>query len=109
MKRFVVDGNFTAQHMNMRQPQSDVFLSDGLGYMVKEAEYQAHLSSAKESKEVRVIVARLFCSGSETGERGLVAAITERSMEQMPLEATFKPQVWVPLLVLAMGVLYLTQ
>lgn len=52
MKRFVVDGNFTAQHMNMRQPELDIYLSDGLGYMVTEAEYQAHLTSATESREV---------------------------------------------------------
>ncbi|KAG2134942.1 hypothetical protein BD769DRAFT_1627106 [Suillus cothurnatus] len=51
MRRYVVDGNFTAQHMNMRQPHFDVSLSDGLGYMVTEAEYQAHLSSAVESKD----------------------------------------------------------
>ena len=47
-----MDGNFTAQHMNMKQPHLDVSLSDGLGYMVTEGEYQAHLSSAVESKEV---------------------------------------------------------
>ncbi|KAG1850364.1 hypothetical protein DFJ58DRAFT_842440 [Suillus subalutaceus] len=51
MKRFVVDGNFTAQHMNMRQPEFDIFLSDGLGYMVTEGDYRAHLASATESKE----------------------------------------------------------
>ncbi|KAG2050555.1 hypothetical protein BDR06DRAFT_983961 [Suillus hirtellus] len=51
MQRYVVDGNFTAQHMNMRQPHLDVSLSDGLGYMVTEAEYQAHLSLAMESKD----------------------------------------------------------
>ncbi|KAG2738071.1 hypothetical protein P692DRAFT_201731898, partial [Suillus brevipes Sb2] len=32
----LLDGNFTAQHMNMRQPELDIFLSDGLGYMVEE-------------------------------------------------------------------------
>ncbi|OJA09821.1 hypothetical protein AZE42_13896 [Rhizopogon vesiculosus] len=51
MQRYVVDGNFTAQHMNMKQPRLDVSLSDGLGYMVTEGEYQAHLSLAVESKE----------------------------------------------------------
>ncbi|KAG2116344.1 hypothetical protein BD769DRAFT_1629842 [Suillus cothurnatus] len=51
MQRYVVDGNFTAQHMNMRQPHLDVSLSDGLRYMVTEAGYQAHLSSAMESKD----------------------------------------------------------
>ncbi|KAG1729111.1 uncharacterized protein EDB91DRAFT_1085887 [Suillus paluster] len=50
-QRFVVDGNFTAQHMTMKKPQLDISLSDGLGYMVKEREYQTHLSLAVESKE----------------------------------------------------------
>ncbi|KAG2741530.1 hypothetical protein P692DRAFT_201842254 [Suillus brevipes Sb2] len=48
MKRLVVDGNFTAQHMNMREPEQDIFLSDGSGYMVTDSEYQAHLASATE-------------------------------------------------------------
>ncbi|KAG1841841.1 hypothetical protein F4604DRAFT_1597863, partial [Suillus subluteus] len=51
MRRLVVDGNFTAQHMNMREPELDICLSDGSGYMVTDAEYQAHLASAMESKE----------------------------------------------------------
>ncbi|KAG1844776.1 hypothetical protein F4604DRAFT_1937331 [Suillus subluteus] len=50
-QRYVVDGNFTAQHMTMKMPQLDISLSDGLGYMVKDREYQAHLSLAVESKE----------------------------------------------------------
>ncbi|KAG1863081.1 hypothetical protein F4604DRAFT_1587244, partial [Suillus subluteus] len=69
MKRFVVDGNFTAQHMNMRQPKLDIFLSDGLGYMVAEGEYQAHLASATESRE------RSTCSN----HRAVNAANTNRS------------------------------
>ncbi|KAG1892058.1 hypothetical protein F4604DRAFT_1875513 [Suillus subluteus] len=68
-KRFVVDGNFTAQHMNMRQPELDIFLSDGLGYMVTEGQYQAHLASAIESKE------KSTCSN----HRAINAANTNRS------------------------------
>ncbi|KAG2144695.1 uncharacterized protein EDB93DRAFT_1087402, partial [Suillus bovinus] len=69
MQRYVVDGNFMAQHMNMRQPHLDVSLSDGLGYMVTEAGYQAHLSSAMESKD------RSSCSN----HRAVNAANTNRS------------------------------
>jgi hypothetical protein len=50
----VMDGNFSAEHMKMRRPESDVFLTNGAGYMVKTDEYKAHLSCAKEYKEVRV-------------------------------------------------------
>ena len=32
--QYVVDGNFTTQHMKMRKPEDDVALSDGLAYMV---------------------------------------------------------------------------
>ncbi|KAG1887759.1 hypothetical protein F4604DRAFT_1570502, partial [Suillus subluteus] len=69
MQRYVVDGNFTAQHMNMRQPHLNVSLSDGLGYMVTEAGYQAHLSSVMESKD------RSSCSN----HRAVNAANTNRS------------------------------
>ncbi|KAG1838555.1 hypothetical protein F4604DRAFT_1572198 [Suillus subluteus] len=74
MQRYVVDGNFTAQHMNMKQPHLDVTLSDGLGYMVTDADYQAHLSSAKETKEVN-IYQRSSCSN----HRAVNAANTNRS------------------------------
>ena len=42
---YVVDGNFTAQHMNMRKPEGDVALADGLGYMVEDTPYQNHVAS----------------------------------------------------------------
>jgi hypothetical protein len=64
MKRLVVDGNFTAQHMNMREPEQDIFLSDGSGYMVTDSEYQAHLASATESKEASQMVECPFSAAS---------------------------------------------
>ncbi|KAG1830726.1 hypothetical protein DFJ58DRAFT_671542 [Suillus subalutaceus] len=73
MQRYVVDGNFTAQHMNMKQPHLDFTLSDGLGYMVTEADYKAHLSSAQESKEVCSI------SSSCSNHRAVNAANTNQS------------------------------
>ncbi|KAI6156251.1 hypothetical protein EDD17DRAFT_1779701 [Pisolithus thermaeus] len=33
MRQYVMDGNFTAQHMKMNKPELDVALSDGKGYM----------------------------------------------------------------------------
>lgn len=53
--RYVVDGNFTAQHMKMRRPECDIALADGLGYMVEDGPYQNHVSSAHETKEVRIL------------------------------------------------------
>jgi len=52
MQRYVVDGNFTAQHMNMKSPEDDVALIDGEGYMVTEDPYQVHLKESIEGTEV---------------------------------------------------------
>jgi hypothetical protein len=52
MQRYVVDGNFTAQHMKMKTPDDDVLLADGMGYMVTEWPYQTHVAESAEEKEV---------------------------------------------------------
>ncbi|KIM61421.1 hypothetical protein SCLCIDRAFT_77318, partial [Scleroderma citrinum Foug A] len=52
---YVVDGNFTAQHMNMKKPEGNVSLSDGLGYMVKNEPYRNHIASAPEHREVSAL------------------------------------------------------
>ncbi|KAN0086260.1 hypothetical protein V8E55_007394 [Tylopilus felleus] len=49
--RYVVDGNFTAQHMKMKRPMNDVSLSDGLAYMVEDEPYQLHVASVAENTE----------------------------------------------------------
>ncbi|KAG1724879.1 uncharacterized protein EDB91DRAFT_1062557, partial [Suillus paluster] len=49
MQRYVVDGNFTAQHMKMKIPEDDVSLADGKGYMVTEGPYQAHIHDSKST------------------------------------------------------------
>ncbi|KAI5987802.1 hypothetical protein EDC04DRAFT_2873316 [Pisolithus marmoratus] len=49
--QYVIDGNFTAQHMKMNKPELDVALSDGKGYMVSEGPYQSHLQQSLDSKE----------------------------------------------------------
>ncbi|KAI6106523.1 hypothetical protein EDD16DRAFT_1695447 [Pisolithus croceorrhizus] len=51
MRQYVIDGNFTAQHMKMNKPELDVALSDGKGYMVSEGPYQNHLQHSLDSKE----------------------------------------------------------
>ncbi|KAI6103046.1 hypothetical protein EDD16DRAFT_1443949, partial [Pisolithus croceorrhizus] len=50
-RQYVMDGNFTAQHMIMNRPELDVALSDGKGYMVSEGPYQSHLQQSLDSKE----------------------------------------------------------
>ncbi|KAI5992355.1 hypothetical protein F5J12DRAFT_907402 [Pisolithus orientalis] len=51
MRQYVMDGNFTAQHMKMNKPELDVSLADGTGYMVAEKPYQAHLEQSLDNKE----------------------------------------------------------
>ncbi|KAG1826707.1 uncharacterized protein BJ212DRAFT_1257706, partial [Suillus subaureus] len=51
LQRYVVGGNFTAQHMNMKTPEDDVSLADENGYMVTEGPYQTHITELIEEKE----------------------------------------------------------
>ena len=41
-----MDGNFQAEHMKMRNPENDISLSEGMGFMVSRKPYQLHLQSA---------------------------------------------------------------
>jgi hypothetical protein len=52
MRGFMMDGNFQAEHMRMRNPQNDVPLSDGTGFMVSKKPYESHLKSAAERRQV---------------------------------------------------------
>ncbi|KAI6027080.1 hypothetical protein EDC04DRAFT_2869194 [Pisolithus marmoratus] len=51
-RQYVIDGNFTAQHMKMNKPEMDVSLSDGKGYMVSEIPYHSHLQQSLDNREV---------------------------------------------------------
>jgi hypothetical protein len=52
MRGFVMDGNFSAEHMAMRRPENDVPISEGTAFMVGDKDYKAHLASAWEDKQV---------------------------------------------------------
>ena len=47
-----MDGNFQAKHMRMRNPENDVPLSDGAGFMVSKKPYELHLKSAVKRQQV---------------------------------------------------------
>ena len=47
-----MDGNFQAEHMKMRNPENDVPLSEGTGFMVSRMPYESHLKSAAERQQV---------------------------------------------------------
>jgi len=63
-----MDGNFQAEHMRMRNPENDVPLSDGKGFMVSKKPYELHLKSAVERRQVSSVahVSAGICSRSRS-------------------------------------------
>ena len=54
IRTFIMDGNFSAEHMKSRSGALDAPLSAGMAFMANPEVYKAHMDSvkAKESKEV---------------------------------------------------------
>ena len=52
----MVDGNFSAEHLKMHKPEKDVSLTHGEGYIVEETDYQQHLKTGCELKEVGLLM-----------------------------------------------------
>ena len=50
-----MDRNFQAEHMKMRNPENDVPLSEGIGFMVSQKPYEMHLQSTSERWQVHSI------------------------------------------------------
>jgi hypothetical protein len=48
----MMDGNFQAEHMKMKNPENDVPLTDGTGFMVSQIPYESHLKAAVERQQV---------------------------------------------------------
>ena len=79
MRGFIMDGNFQAEHMKMRNPENDISLSEGMGFMVSRIPYESHLRSAFERQQVSFIPG--FATGwsssrSSCSKRGQHAMIT---------------------------------
>lgn len=56
MPSYVLDGNCSAQHRQMKNPEDDVPFADGHAFMVADEPYKEHLKAAKKLpgfKEVR--------------------------------------------------------
>jgi len=51
-RSFVVDGNFTADHLRQKRPQDDVWLLNGQGMITGTHRYQEHLKVAIEKRTV---------------------------------------------------------
>jgi hypothetical protein len=75
MRGFMMDGNFQAEHMKMRNPENDVPLSNGTGFMVSRVPYELHLRSALERRQVSSIYA-IYAVGYSCPKRDPHAMIT---------------------------------
>ena len=71
-----MDGNFQAEHMKMRNPENDVPLSDGTGFMVGKSRYELHLKSAVERRQVSTISCVLVgnCSQPNRDQCAMITA-----------------------------------
>jgi hypothetical protein len=72
----MMDGNFQAEHMKMRNPENDVPLSEGTGFMVSRVPYESHLKSAAERRQVSPIssMSAEWNSYSNRGQRAMTTA-----------------------------------
>jgi hypothetical protein len=55
-RSLVVDGNFSAEHLHMKNPNDDVELTNGTGYFVERQRYQQHIKEAVEIRQVSPLV-----------------------------------------------------
>ncbi|KAF8261054.1 hypothetical protein EI94DRAFT_1608583 [Lactarius quietus] len=51
IRTFIMDGNFSAEHMRHRSGEKEVSLSPGMAFMANPASYKAHLRSGKETTQ----------------------------------------------------------
>jgi hypothetical protein len=52
IRTFIMDGNFSAEHMKHRSGERDVSLSAGMAFMANPNSYKAHLRSGQEYGQV---------------------------------------------------------
>jgi hypothetical protein len=55
---FIQDSNFTAVHQIQKRLEDDVWMVNGMGFVLSREQYQAYLKVAKEYKEVSLV----FCT-----------------------------------------------
>jgi len=63
MRSFVADGNFKAIHLKQKNDSSDVWLTEGEGFMTNTERYDIHLQVAKETKSVSPLLIFLKFEG----------------------------------------------
>lgn len=60
LRQLIFDGNFSQAHLRQKNPEDDVWLTDGELFMVARARYREHLKVAIEIREVRNIFHAYF-------------------------------------------------
>ena len=75
----VIDGNFSAEHLKMKQPEEDVALSPGGRYMVEPKRYELHLKTGKEIKQVSTCRKQQYYKLNIIPYRSHFALITKQS------------------------------
>jgi len=106
-RSIVIDGNFSAEHLKMKQPDGDVALSSGGRYMVEPNRYELHLNTGKEIKQVSISKS-IHCNFNIILCRNHYALTTKQSTMSTPLRHILHLQELVQLHVLVMGVFSLT-
>ena len=62
---FIMDGNFSAEHMKSRSGAPDAPLSAGMAFMANPEVYKAHMDSAKVKESKEVCTGPLSVDGSQ--------------------------------------------
>jgi hypothetical protein len=52
VRTFIMDGNFSAEHMRYRTKEADVALSPGMAFMANPDVFRSHLRSGAEMVQV---------------------------------------------------------
>ena len=60
MCTLVADGNFKQDHLAMRNDNDNVALSDGLGYMVGQKEFNMYMDSTPPTSKSRMVMFRPY-------------------------------------------------
>jgi len=59
---FVMDGNFSTEHMKMRRKDDDAAMMNGTGFMTKSSRYDEHLCIAKGNSKVSIADVPFLCT-----------------------------------------------
>lgn len=85
-RTIVMDGNFKAEHMHCSSPEDDVYLMDGLAFMVTRPRYKEFLALTEYPAEVGLTMpVRLGLTGDTSLDSVPIATITGQSTGLMPI------------------------